>query len=128
MKSSRCRPVDLEVAGGQVVDQGRHGASLAEQGPVGLELTAVADGLTSDNANQGLKIVFISYLGQLCPQLVIPCLGELGQLVDHAVVGDHGEVLLVPRDVGYGEADGREDLLIDNISHIPFEHNSKHTC
>ena len=126
MKSCRCRSVDLEVAGGQVVDQGRHGASLAEQGPVGLELTAVADGLTSENAN--LKIVFISYLGQLCPRLVIPCLRELGQLVDHAVVGDHGEVLLVPRDVSDGEADGREDLFIDNISHIPFEHNNKHTC
>ena len=67
-----------------------------------------------------MKIVFISYLGQLCPKLVIPCLRELGQLVDHAVVGDHGEVLLVPRDVGDGEANGCEYLLIVNRSHIFF--------
>ena len=38
--------MDLEVAGGQVVDQGRHGASLAKQGSVSLELAAVTDGLT----------------------------------------------------------------------------------
>ena len=42
--------MNLEVAGGQVVDEGGHGASLAEQGPVGLQLTTVADGLTKNQS------------------------------------------------------------------------------
>ena len=65
-------------------------------------------------------IVFISYLGQLCPKLVISCLRQLGQLVDHTVISDHGEVLLVPRDVGDSKADGREYLLVNNSSYISF--------
>ena len=119
MESCCCRPVDLEVAGGQVVDEGRHGSSLAEQGPVGLQLTTVADGLTKKSVKVFKMTVFLSYLGQLCPKLVIPCLRQLGQLVDYAVVGDHGEVLLVPRDVGDSKADGREYLLV-NSSYILF--------
>ena len=36
MEGRRGGPVHLEVTGCQVVDEGGHGASLAEQGPVSL--------------------------------------------------------------------------------------------
>ena len=45
MESSRCCPVDLKVTGGQVVDQGGHGAGLAEQGTVCLKLATVTNSL-----------------------------------------------------------------------------------
>ena len=38
-------PVDLEVGGGEVGDEGGHRPRLPEQSPVGLQLTAVANGL-----------------------------------------------------------------------------------
>ena len=65
-----------------------------------------------------------SNLRQLCPQLVVPCLRELGQLVDDAVVCDHGEILLVPRDVSDGKADGCEDLLIVLYFHFELAINT----
>ena len=102
MKSRSSCSVDLQISGGEVADQRSHGTRLPEQGPVGLELATVTDGLR-----------------QLGPQLVVPRVGELGQLVDHPVVRDHGQVLLVPRDVGDGKADGREYLLV-NSSYISF--------
>ena len=39
-------------------------------------------------------------------------MGQPGQLVDDAVVGDHRQVLLVPRNVSDGEADCCQDLLV----------------
>ena len=51
-------------------------------------------------------------LGQLCPEEVVLGVGQFGELLDDAVVGDDGEVLLVPRDVGDGEADGGQNLQL----------------
>ena len=50
-------------------------------------------------------------LGQLGPEEVVLGVGQFGELLDDAVVGDDGEVLLVPRDVGDCETDGCQNLL-----------------
>ena len=47
-------------------------------------------------------------------------------LVDDAVVGDDGEVLLVARDVGDGEADGGEDLLVAGLEQVADELEAAH--
>ena len=112
MEGRRRGPVHLEVTGCQVVDEGGNGASLAEQGPVSLKLTAVTYGLGMTKEIFIGTLFLRSNLRQLCSQLVVPGLRQLGQLVDDAVVGDHGEVFLVPRYISDGKADGCEDLLI----------------
>ena len=70
MQRRRCGPVDLKVTGGQIVDQGGHGARLAEQGPVCLQLTAVANGL-------GMIIeIFIDKLFRVEPPPTLPAAGR----------------------------------------------------
>lgn len=46
--------------------------------------------------------------------------------MDDAVVGDDGEVLLVARDVGDGEADGGEDLLVAGLEQVADELEAAH--
>ena len=45
-------------------------------------------------------------------------MGELGQLVDDSMVGDHREVLFVARNVGDGKADGRKHLFMAAIHYF----------
>ena len=109
MESSCCGPVHLQVLGGEVGHEGRHSSSLPEESSVALQLAAVADGL-----------------GQLGAQLVVAGVGQLGQLVDHAVVRDDGQVLLVPGDVGDSKADSSQDLLVPGLQEVADQLQPSH--
>ena len=60
-------------------------------------------------------------LGQLRPQEVVLRVGQFGELLDDAVIGDDGEVLLVPGDVGDGEADGGQHLHVTRLEEAADE-------
>ena len=65
-------------------------------------------------------------LGQLGPEEVVLGVGQPGELLDDAVVGDDGEVLLVPGDVGDGEADGGQHLHVARLQQAADQLEAAH--